>query len=222
MQINPLINPKNASVAALVSAAMPIVLKQGDLTQFDWASIISLGIGATVTLVSEIQKQKIINVDDLTRFIDRNSEHKIMGVVDLDNGIIVHLYEMYRCNDPMFIVDARSNSLEWLNIAACKTIGIDPHKPIPQRDMNLFWRKSDLNQLSDVLFSIELGRSIIHEYDAAFKDPYDWNHAVTQFKLVELDDGSFKRISRSVEKPIPLELPFDQRRYLREIGYNPE
>lgn len=214
-----ILNPKNASLAALISALMPVVIKHGDLTQFDWASIISLSIGAITTLIAEMKNKNIVTAEDLNRFLDRNKiDQKITGVVDLDNGIIVHLYEMYRCRDPMFIVDARTNSLEWLNFSACELIGVDPYQPMPQRNMNLFWRKSDLEELTDLLFSLEQGKSIIHEYQAAFSNPYDWRQATTQFKLVELDDGSFKRISRSVERPVQLELPFDQRRYLRELA----
>lgn len=223
MQINPLINPKNASIAALVSAIMPIAIKQGDLTQFDWASIISLSIGAITTLIVEIREKKIISTDDIRRFIDFNqTDHKVIGVIDLESDIISHLFDLYRCSDPMFIVDARTNMLEWLNVPAAKLIGIDPEKPIPQRDMSLFWRRNDLGRLNDVLFGLDNGRSIIHEYEAAFKDPYDWCQAVTQFKNVELNNGSIKRISRSIEKPVRLQLPFDQRRYLRERGYTVE
>lgn len=221
MQPNPLINPKNASIAALVSAAMPIVIKHGDLNQFDWASIISLSIGAITTLIVEIREKRIITTDDLKRFVDFNqTDHKVIGVIDLESDIISHLFDLYRCSDPMFIVDAESNLLEWMNVAAAKQIGVDPSKPMPQRDMTLYWRRKDLRRLNEALFNLEKGRSIIHEYEAAFCDPYDWCKAVTQFKLVELSNGSMKRISRAVEKPIRVELPFDQSRYLSERGYS--
>ena len=216
MRLPEIINPKNLAVSALLSAITPIAIKNGNLTYSDWISIFSLTTGAIFTLVSQIKESKILTSDDIRKFINlahQNNEisNQLISKTIIDSDIFVYLNELYLCTDPMFIVDATTHELEWVNSAGAAQLQLIPGKPLPPRDLRMYWRPSDYEQLQELLCNLKYGKALIHEYEAAFITPLDWRENTAQFKLVELNNGQIKRISRTIGTPRKKEIPIDMR-----------
>lgn len=211
-----IISPKNLAVSALFSAITPIVLKSGNLTYADWISIFSLTTGALLTLVSQIKESKILTSEDIKRFIhlaqqENEINNQLISKTIIDSDIFVYLNELYLCKDPMFIVDATTHELEWVNSGGAKQLELEIGKPLPTRDLRLYWRPCDYEELQEKLCNLEYGKALIHDYEAAFTTPLDWRENTAQFKLVELSNGQIKRISRTIGTPRKKEIPIDMR-----------
>lgn len=216
MQLPAIINPKNLAVSTLLSAVTPIILKNGNLTAADWVSMFSLTTGAIITLVTQIRDSKILSSEDIKRFVhlaqtsDKINNQLISKTV-IDSNIFIYLNELYLCTDPMFIVDATTHELEWINSAGAEQLQLTPGVPLPTRDLRMYWRPSDYEQLQELLCNLQYGKALIHDYEAAFVTPLDWRENTAQFKLVELTNGEIKRISRTIGTPRKKEIPIDMR-----------
>lgn len=214
MQLPQIINPKNLAISSLLSAATPILLKGNNLTPSDWVSIFTLTTGAIFTLVAQIKEAKIITSEDIKKFIYISQEtneinNQLISKTVIDSNIFVYLSELYLCTDAMFIVDAQTHELEWVNSAGAKQIELEIGKPLPKRDMRWYWRPSDYEKLNELLCGLQYGKAMIHDYEAAFSTPTDWRESTAQFRLVELTNGEIKRISRTVGTPRKKEIPID-------------
>lgn len=223
--MNNLINTRNLAISSLIATAISTIMKQESLTQIDWVAIGTLSGAAISQLIVDLRNGKIISVKDLLQAVDdlRNKskfdEAGLVSHVQITEDLIPWLVRAYKCKNPFYIIDCETNLLEWTNKPGALDIGLSPKGKIPTRDMKLYWRENDLDLLNEKLSHLPIingtGKPMVHEYEAAFSTPIDWRHSNACFRLIQLNDGSIKRVSQNIGNR-KIKLPMDRRIILQD------